>query len=71
MTDKPVELPDDLIEMGEAGRLVNRTRQAIWHAIKRGDLTGWRIGRQHRVSRSEVLGHYVQVSPRRTDTDAA
>jgi excisionase family DNA binding protein len=64
VTKAPVEVPEDLITLNEAGALLGGvTHFTIRRRISDGSLTGYRFGpKVLRVSRSQVLG-LVSIVP--------
>lgn len=55
--------PDDLIEAGEAAKLVFVKPQAIKRFINRGLIRGWQRGNRRLVSRSEVMALIQPIQP--------
>jgi excisionase family DNA binding protein len=48
-------IPDDLIELPDAARLIGVSYQTAHRWIKTGQLPGYRIGGRYRVSKRDVM----------------
>jgi excisionase family DNA binding protein len=55
------DVPDDLIRITEAAKMVDVNRATIFRWIDRGFLRSWALGAQRRVSKGAVLGLLTEV----------
>lgn len=48
-------LPDDLVGIAEAARLLRLSPSSMWRRVRDGLIRAWRAGQRWKVSRAEVL----------------
>jgi len=67
--DEPVAdlVPSDLIRPNQAAKLLSMHLATIYRWMDEGRLAYWRVGRQKRVSRADVLAMAKRGMPRRPD----